>query len=580
MAGEAMRYAPDALATVLSVTLPDPAGPTAGNGRQHVVNGAAVASVQPVDLANYPLVQAALDKNTGDRSDDTYRVTAVCKDSGLNVAQTRWAVRTRTDLASRLDGRRDDDVQVCWDKIDARVDDVTAATESVTHSAHLGMAIKMGKQFKGKLIYINKISWHVWDGTRYAPDGSGAARRAVHSVIKRDRKIIKSLELPCEEEEKRLKQIARYETASAITGILTEAAALEVFSVEVSDLDADPYLFNCANGTLDLRTMKLQPHNPADRITKVADAAYDPDAISTDWPKFLQKVLPDDDVSGYLQRTNGVSLLGEVNGDKQILPILIGGGANGKTTYIEAVTFALGDYAMTAEPTLLMEKRGDAHPTGIADLVGRRFVSVCETEQRRRFDITTLKWLTGGDTLKARLMRKDFFSFQPSHMLVLATNHLPRIDDDTEAVWRRIRVIPFTIQIPEAERDKHLKERLRAEADAVLTWIIEGWRHYRQRGGLDEPDAVMVATGEYKADSDAVGRFVEDECYTGGAQSAATTQALYRRWETWASQDGCLPLSRIAFGRALSAKGYPTDDKSHDRVRRGICLKTQVGDES
>jgi putative DNA primase/helicase len=164
-------------------------------------------------------------------------------------------------------------------------------------------------------------------------------------------------------------------------------------------------------------------------------------------------------------------------------------------------------------------------------------------------------------------------------MLVLATNHLPRIDDDTEAVWRRIRVIPFTVQIPEAERDKHLKERLRAEADAVLTWIIEGWRDYRQRGGLDEPDTVMVATNEYKADSDAVSRFIEDECYTGGAQSSATTQVLYKRWGTWGAQDGCPPLSRIAFGRALTAKGYPTDDKSHDRIRRGICLKSQVESE-
>jgi putative DNA primase/helicase len=568
----APRMDPHTLAGLLGVDLTQATTNTRSNS-------APSTDIEPFDLSNYPQVRAALDKNTSDRSVDTMRVVGACKDSGLNLSQTRWAVRGRTDLAERLDGRSDDDVQACWDKIDAQVEDLATSTEDVTHSAHLGMAVKMGKQFEGKLMYVNKIGWHVWDGKRYAPDGNGAARRAVHSVIKRDRKIIKRLELPREEEEKRLKQIARYETASAITGILTEAAALEVFSVEVNDLGADPYLFNCANGTLDLRTMKLHAHNPADRITKVANAAYDPHAVSTDWPRFLHKVLPDQDVSDYLQRTNGASLLGEVNGDKQILPILIGGGANGKTTYIEAVTFALGDYAMTAEPTLLMEKRGDSHPTGIADLAGRRFVSVCETEQRRRFDLALLKWLTGGDTIKARLMRKDFFSFQPSHMLVLATNHLPRIDDDTEAVWRRIRVIPFTVQIPAAERDKHLKDRLRSEADAVLSWIIAGWKQYRDRGGLDEPEAVLVATDGYKADSDAVGRFIEDECHTGGAQSSATTQVLYKRWETWAGQDGCLPLSRIAFGRALTAKGYPTDDKSHDRVRRGICLKPQLESE-
>ena len=346
-------------------------------------------------------------------------------------------------------------------------------SSDVTHSAHLGMAIKMGKQFRGKLLYVNKIGWHAWDGKRYAPDGTGAARRAVHSVIRRGR--AKCAKLPIEEREKRAKQIARYETASAITGILTEAAALEVFSVAVADLDADPWLFNCGNGTLDLRTMELRDHDPADRMTKVANAAYRQDVSGgTEWIRFLEKVLPDKSVRDYTQRLTSLSLLGEVNGDKQIAPIMTGSGANGKTTFIEAMSFPLGDYAATAEPTLLMAKRGDAHPTGVADLLGRRFVSVVETEQGRRFDIALLKLLSGGDTLKARYMRQDFFSFEPTHLLLMATNHLPRIDDDTEAVWRRIRVIPFTVQIPKADRDKDLKDKLRAEADAVLTWIIDG----------------------------------------------------------------------------------------------------------
>jgi hypothetical protein len=119
---------------------------------------AAATNVEPFDLTNYPLVRAALDNNTADRSVDTMRVVGACKDSGLNIPQTRWAVRTRADLADRLDDRRDDDVQACWDKLDAHVEDVTitAGAEDVTHSAHLGMAIKMGKQFKGKLIYASK----------------------------------------------------------------------------------------------------------------------------------------------------------------------------------------------------------------------------------------------------------------------------------------------------------------------------------------------------------------------------------------------------------------------------------------
>jgi putative DNA primase/helicase len=453
----------------------------------------------------------------------------------------------------------------------------TPATADVTHSAHLGMAVKLAEQFTDKLLYVEKVGWHRWDGTHWAPGAASHARRAVHTVIKRDRAAVERLTLTEKERNKMLARIERFETAGAITGILTEAAVLEEFWVDVKDLDADPWLLNCANGSLDLHTLEMRDHDPADRITKVTTAAYWAGTTGTVWQEFLQRVLPDVSVRAYLQRILGLSLLGEVNGDKQIAPVLNGTGANGKTTAIEAVTFALGDYGHTAEPTLLMAKNGETHPTGTADLLGRRLVSTAETEQGRRFDIALLKRLTGGDTLKARFMRQDFFEFEPSHLLVMSTNHLPRIDDDTVAVWRRLGVIPFTVEIPESDWDDELKDKLRAEADAVLSWVIEGWRDYRENG-MATPAAVLVATGEYKAESDAVGRFIDDECHTGGAQASARTQVLYDRWEKWAAKDGCLPLSRIAFGRALDTKGFPADQNTHDRLRRRICLRESAGE--
>ena len=167
---------------------------------------------------------------------------------------------------------------------DNLTDDSVDDRRAVTHSAHLGMAIKMGKQFERQAALRQQYRLALLGREALRTGRQRAARRAVHSVINRDRRIVKLLHLADEEEEKRLRQIARYETASAITGILTEAAALEVFSVEVGDLDADPWLFNCANGTLDLRTMELRDHDPADRITKVANAAYRPDAgAGTEW---------------------------------------------------------------------------------------------------------------------------------------------------------------------------------------------------------------------------------------------------------------------------------------------------------
>jgi putative DNA primase/helicase len=445
-------------------------------------------------------------------------------------------------------------------------------TAEVKHSGHLGKAVKLAKQFANQLLYVNKIGWHRWDGARWAVDNNGAARRAVHTLLARERALVAQLELAAEEEEKWLKDIGRYETAAAISGILTEAAALQAFSVTTDDINGDPWLFNCANGTLDLRTGELGPHNPADRITKISGAAYREGVISQRWDTFLQTVLPDDDVRNYLQRVLGLSLLGEVNGDKQIAPIAHGAGNNGKTTLIEAVLHALGDYAMPAEPSLLMTRRGEVHPTGVADLLGKRLVATTETQEGARFDLALLKRLTGGDTLKARLMRQDFFQFDPSHLLIMATNHLPEIEDGTEAVWRRIRVIPFAVQIPPEDREPGLRDWLRADADAVMTWIVCGWNEYR-RSGLNEPPAVMMATGEYQSESDAVGRFIEDECHAGSAQASATTSTLYRRWENWAAKNGCTAMSRIAFGRALDAKGYPADQNTHDRLRHRISLK-------
>lgn len=287
----------------------------------------------------------------------------------------------------------------------------------------------------------------------------------------------------------------------------------------------------------------------------------------------MERVLPEPDVRGYLQRLVGLSLLGEVNGDKQIAPILTGTGANGKSTFIEAVLFSLGDYGCPSDPDLLMSKTGNVHPTGTADLLGRRFESTSETGQGSRFDIALLKRLTGGDSLKSRFMRQDFFTFAPSHLLMMSTNHLPVIDDDSESIWRRVRVLRFDVVIPEAERDAQLGDRLRAEADAVLSWIVQGWVDYREQG-LDEPPAVMLATNEYRADADVIGSFLDQCCLTGPAFSSQT-RPLYEQYERWLANEGHPKISMVAFGRALDAKGYPADKNSHHRWRRGIGLKDE-----
>jgi putative DNA primase/helicase len=280
------------------------------------------------------------------------------------------------------------------------------------------------------------------------------------------------------------KQITRCESATGVNGVLEIAAALEPFAFTVADLDPDPYLLNTAAGTLDLRTMQLRGHDPADRITKITRGSYDPAAGSPAWDRFLGRVLPDADLRGFLQRLAGVGLLGQVV--ERVLAMLTGTGANGKTTFTDAPVHALGDYARHLEPELFSHRDG-AHPTGQMDLRGVRWAIVAETEQDRRLVVATVKRLTGGDMITARPMRQDFVSFKPSHTALMFTNHLPQVPGDDPALWRRIRVVPFDVVIPEPEQHKHLADRLHLEVDGILSWAVAGYQDWAARGGLDAP---------------------------------------------------------------------------------------------
>jgi putative DNA primase/helicase len=283
-------------------------------------------------------------------------------------------------------------------------------------------------------------------------------------------------------------------------------------------------------------------------------------------------VLPDPEVRGFLHRLAGVGLLGVVV--EQVLGILTGTGANGKGVFYAALGHALGDYATVAEPDLFMHREG-AHPTGEMDLRGVRWVVVSESERDRRLAEATMKRLTGGDKIKARRMRQDFVRFMPSHTPILVTNHLPKVSGDDPALWRRMRVVPFNVVIPEPDRDPHLPEQLQLEADAVLSWAVAGYRDYVERGGLADPKAVRVATDNYQRDSDAVRRFIAECCFVN-PHMHATTGDLFERWSRWATEDGAEVLSRKAFGQSLDRLRFPAGPGGRaGRQRQGIGLAAE-----
>jgi len=281
----------------------------------------------------------------------------------------------------------------------------------------------------------------------------------------------------------------------------------------------------------------------------------------------------------YLSRLLGHALEGRQV--EHVLPILFGEGANGKSTLVDVVNLALGDYGGEAAPGLLTARSFDAHPTETADLFGLRLAVIQETDSGRRLAEGTVKRLTGGDRIKARRMREDFWQFDPSHTFLMVTNHKPLIAGTDEGIWRRLRLVPFDVVIPVSDRDRELPVKLKLEADAVLAWLVSGYQDWRD-GGLDEPDEVVAATNAYRAESDAVGRFLEERCATGKDAHKVQSSALFKVWERWCIGEGEEPGTNKALTTSLQNRGYDTKRTKAGAVwqRIGVRADEVTGDGS
>jgi putative DNA primase/helicase len=411
--------------------------------------------------------------------------------------------------------------------------------------------------------------WLVWDGTRWAVDANGQVPRWM-KVIARTVTSAVLLHKDADDARELLRAAKRAESNGGVKGALMLASTEPEIAVTPDDLDADPYLLNCRNGILDLRTGQILPHEPARLLTKMAGAAYEPTTAGPTFAKFLDRIQPEPAMREYLSRLLGHALDGTVTA--HILPIFYGDGANGKSTLVDAVMAALGDYADAADPDLLRARTFDAHPTGVADLYGLRLALLHESDTGHRLAEGTVKRLTGGDRLKARRMREDFWSFQPSHTFVMLTNHKPVVGGTDEGIWRRLRLVPFEVVIPPGERDQDLGRQLAEESAAVLAWLVAGYRAW-QAGGFAEPQQVIEATDAYRAESDALGRFIAERCLLMPAQHVGSTE-LFIAWEKWCAVEREDSGTPTAFGNAMKVKGFASY-RSNGIRWRGIGLAAE-----
>lgn len=458
-----------------------------------------------------------------------------------------------------------------------RLDFAPARTET-TEAPHLtdqGNAQRFARQHAGLVRFAWAEKTYLWwDGRRFSRhDAEGralelakATARAIYAEAERETDP---------DRRKRLGAWAgRSESEARLRAMLALAASEPGVPIAPAELDPDGDVLSVENGILDTRTGALGPHDPARLCTKLAPVAYDPNAECPRFLAFLGQIFAErPTLIDFMQRALGYALTADTS--EQCLFVLYGKGANGKSTLLRVVGDLLGDYARTTPTDTLLVQRGEGPRNDVMRLRGARFVSAKEAEGRRHVAEALIKALTGGDVIAARALYQDFEEFVPTFKVFLSVNHHPRIAGTDAAIWRRIRLIPFDVTIPDAEQDKHLAETLREEWPGILAWLVRGCLTWR-RDGLGLPKDVKDATADYRIGQDTLGPFLDEACVCT-ADASVAIGALYDKYRAWAESNREQALSKREFGaRMLERDGVMRDRTGAVRLWRGVRLRTEA----
>lgn len=434
-----------------------------------------------------------------------------------------------------------------------------------------GNAERLVHRHRDHVLYVPTAGWHVWDGSRWVYDQDQAH---VHGLAV---ETVRSMygDAGADSEDGSRSSLAKHALSSESLPRLNAAVKLASHDlsirVTIPELNADPYLFNVKNGTIDLRTGVLKAADPADLITRQSPVVFDPAAVAPEWSKFLEEVIPDPDERAYLKRSLGYGISGLVKHHK--LWILEGNGRNGKTVIVERMLTIMGDYGYKAPATLLMARNNDSDNTNdVAGLNDARFVAVTETEQNRAIAESRVKELTGGDTVRARFLHREFFEFKPKAKFFLITNYRPRVTGTDDGIWERLLRMVFRVQVPESRRDESLGERIdRTELPGVLAWLVEGFADYFTDEKLRIPVTILTDSKEYREEQDVMGAFIADQCVTGNGARVGG-MPLYQEYRRWCADNGHNEKSQTSLGIDLKRRGY-VRRKASSIIWEGIGLK-------
>ena len=437
-------------------------------------------------------------------------------------------------------------------------------------------AWRFAERFGDQLRYVAKWkTWLVWDGIRWAHDEDGEVFRKAQEmpqVFLREASNIDDLD--------KRKKAANAAIVSGnqqkLQAMIGLAQCQKPIAATPSTFDADPMLFGVSNGVVDLRTGEFRGARKADYMTKQASVAYDAGAQCPTWQKFLSTVLGDDEeLVAFVQRAVGYSLTGKVS--EQCLLFLYGSGQNGKSTFVECLHNLFGDYALkTATSLYTLDRNGREPEPAIARLVGRRFVTGSETEEGADLAESRVKDLTGGDTLTGRLLHCAAFNFQPTHKLWIYGNHRPNVRGNDHGIWRRMKLIPFRVQIPDEQKDPDLPKKIAAEMPGILNWAIQGCLEW-QRGGLRSARVVDEATADYREEEDEMGEFLAEMCVATGRIERSD---LYTCYKLWAESRGTkfIPKQTTFSKRISERQGISQTKAGGKRYWVGVSLLTDDAD--
>ena len=422
--------------------------------------------------------------------------------------------------------------------------------------------------------YVEHLDrWLTWNGmwweTRSRMEMLPRARVATEQILHW------AVNLPsgAQDREKWMKFPFRQQTERGLRSIITLAGAERTARIELSQLDADPGLLGCPNGTLDLRTGNLRPARREDFITKLTAVPFEPSAAC---PKFLQflkwAMRGDEETIAYLQKFIGYALTGDVS--EELLAVFVGDGANGKSTLLMTLLDLMGDYGGKARSELLvsMQGRDGAASPDVAALVGKRFVAVSETDDGCLLSEAVIKTVVSNELIAARRLQHAPFYFHPSHKIVLATNHRPRVRGTDNGIWRRLALVPFDATMDDENKVANFREKvLRPELQGIFAWAVQGCLRW-QREGLKTSERIREAVSTYRTDMDTVGQWL-DERTTPDAAAVVPLAHLYGDYETWARLERLPALGTRRFGLELERHGFPASrGQKGTRVRRGLRL--------